>query len=178
MTYCLSIKSITKNTWLIKLIKCANDFLTCRHGEKRHENQRANSPFSKTTLHMISSLSWNGGGNMAVADVLSLLDESIKLVDKYFPTGCHDTKWEKEMPRTRRTFYLWSATRWSSFSQNCVEFLAAVIELPIDKGDRHLIFDFSSEFTRGILIPGWLSFRCSVLATAGYDRLFWGAPSL
>jgi len=32
--------------------------------------------------------------------------------------------------------------------------MAAVDELPIDNGDRHLIFDFSSEFMRGILIHG------------------------
>jgi len=32
--------------------------------------------------------------------------------------------------------------------------MATVDELPIDKGDRHLIFDFLSEFTRGILIHG------------------------
>jgi len=56
--------------------------------------------------------------------------------------------------------------------------MATVDELPIDKSDGHLFFDFLSEFMQGILIHGWLLFWYSVLATAGYNMLSATATSL
>jgi len=40
------------------------------------------------------------------------------------------------------------------FDQNDINFEAAVIELPIDKGDWRLIFKFLHKFTQGILSHG------------------------
>ncbi len=50
--------------------------------------------------------------------------------------------------------------------------MAAVNELPIDKGDWHLILKFLCNLYQGILIHSQLSFWFSVLDIAGYDRLF------
>jgi len=91
---------------------------------------------------------------------------------------CRNVFRNKEMPKTRSAFHGRSAWICSSFGQKGIDYAAVVIELPIDKGHRHFIFKFSRKFTRGILIRGWLSFRFSVLATAGYDRYICGAPSL
>ena len=75
-------------------------------------------------------------------------------------------------------FYHQSTTLWSCFGQNGVSDIAIVIVIPINKVDRHLNLEFSSDFTRGIFIHGWLSFRFSVLGVAGYVMFFRGAPSL
>jgi len=56
--------------------------------------------------------------------------------------------------------------------------MGVVIVIPINKGDRHFNLEFSSDFTRGSLIHGWLSFRLSVLCVARYVMFFQGAPSL
>jgi len=98
MPYYLSINSITKNTVANKKFGWMHQwyFSTCRHDEKWCEKGMLTPHFLKNLFNMISSLSQNGGGTMAVVDVLSLLDKSIKCINNISPCLFHDEFGNKE----------------------------------------------------------------------------------